>query len=102
MRAVGKDASDLTDQYETLRGEAIEPVALGPRGHGLALFLQRGMCAWLEALTALSTKTTAAAPQRLEQSPHEQAPVLSVRARAELSTVLAGMVLACVPEPVSR
>ena len=102
MRAVGKDASDLTDQYETLRGEAIEPVALGPRGHGLALFLQRGMCAWLEALTALSTKTTAAAPQRLEQSPHQQAPVLSVRARAELSTVLAGMVLACVPEPVSR
>jgi hypothetical protein len=101
MRAVGKDARGLADQYEMLRREAIESAGLGLRGHGLALFLQRGMCAWLEALTALSAKATAAAPQRLEQRPYDQDSAVYVCVRAELSTILAGMVLACVPESVS-
>jgi hypothetical protein len=42
---------DWKREYEDLRREALH--AGSRRGHGLALFLSRGMKAWLEALTAL-------------------------------------------------
>ena len=42
---------DWQQEYENLRQEALQ--AGSRRGHGLALFLSRGMMAWLEALTAL-------------------------------------------------
>jgi len=48
------DPRDMLDQYETLRREATETTPGGPRGHGLALFLTRGMPGWLAALTALA------------------------------------------------
>ena len=76
------DPREVLDQYEALRREALEPAPFGPRGHGLALFLGRGLPAWLAALTAVE-------PRR------EGGPGLLPTARAELTTVLAGMVLAC-------
>ena len=59
MTAAVADAQYVLEQYEALRREALEVAPFGPRGQGLALFLTRGMPAWLTALTAL---TPCAAP----------------------------------------
>jgi hypothetical protein len=89
---VGADAQYSTDQYEALRREALEVAPFGPRGHGLALFLARGLPAWLTALTAL-------APSPLPRVVDEQRPLLAPRLRPDtrgaLTMVLAGMVLVC-------
>lgn len=82
----------VVDQYEALRREALEAAPFGPRGHGLALFLSRGLPAWLAALTALALPPLPTGPD-----PRPRGDDLAVRppARAELTTVLAGMILAC-------
>lgn len=88
------------EQYEALRREATEPGPGGPRGHGLALFLTRGMPGWLAALTALAP---APRPLRaLTEPPLEGRPTVLPATRAELTTVLAGMVLACTREREGR
>ena len=86
------DPRAVLDQYEALRREALERAPFGPRGHGLALFLDRGLPAWLAALTALASP---GGPTPLAEARHEGGPGLLPTARAELTTVLAGMVLAC-------
>lgn len=73
-------------EYECLRREAVEQGAR--RGHGLALFLSRGMVAWLAALTALK-------PQPVAQNLIEQSANLPSIARSELTPLLASMVLSC-------
>lgn len=60
------------------------------RGHGLALFLSRGMAAWLEALAALRPRRPLP-PQELEHSADLQ-PIL----QPDLTTLLADMVLSCI------
>jgi hypothetical protein len=80
----------LVEQYEALRREALEVAPFGPRGQGLALFLARGMPAWLAALSAL-----APSPPRRDHAQAEPRPQVLPTIRAELTTVLAGMVLAC-------
>jgi hypothetical protein len=94
------DPRDMLDQYETLRREATETTPGGPRGHGLALFLTRGMPGWLAALTALAPalRLSRARPA----PPPEGRPTLLPCARAELTTILAGMVLACTHETEVR
>jgi hypothetical protein len=80
-------------QYEALRREAIAAAQDAPRGHGLALFLARGLPAWLAALSAL---TPAGLPTRgPDPVPGEPRAPLGPAVRQELTTVLAGMVLAC-------
>jgi hypothetical protein len=86
------DVPYVIEQYETLRHEALEVAPFGPRGHGLALFVTRGLPAWLTALTALVPLRPAHA---LDLQPVEPSPRLLPAARGELTTVLAGMVLAC-------
>ncbi len=83
----------MREQYEALRREAIEAAAFGPRGPGLALFLARGLPAWLATLTALPPRR----PVPPEAAPGEPGPTLLPAARRELTTVLAGMLLACMP-----
>jgi hypothetical protein len=87
------DPREVLDQYEALRREAFETASFGPRGHGLALFLSRGLPAWLAALTALAPPGGPTRP--LVEPRREGGPGLLPTARAELTTVLAGMVLAC-------
>ena len=88
------------EQYEALRREATESGPGGPRGHGLALFLTRGMPGWLAALTALAPTPR---PSRALTAPSpEGRPTVLPSARAELTTVLAGMVLACTRETEVR
>jgi hypothetical protein len=92
----GGDPGYARDEYEALRREATEAGACERRGHGLALFLTRGMPGWLAGLTALAP---APRPLRaLSEAPPEGKPTVLASARAELTTVLAGMVLACTRE----
>jgi hypothetical protein len=93
------DAPYAVEQYEALRREALEVAPFGPRGHGLALLLTRGLPAWLAALTALGPSR----PRRpLDETPAGPRPRLLPSARTELTTVLAGMVLACTQETEGR
>jgi hypothetical protein len=85
------DAAYVLEQYEALRREATEVTRVAPRGHGLALFIGRGLPAWLMALTAL----TPSKPARAVDARVEPASRLLPAARVELATVLAGMVLLC-------
>lgn len=86
------DPRTVLEQYEALRREATETTPCGLRGHGLALFLTRGLPAWLAALTALTPAPATA------DAPGEPGPMLGPSARTALTTVLAGMVLACTAE----
>ncbi len=78
-------------EYEAVRREATTEA--GPPGLGLTLLLARGVPAWLAALTALGP----AAPSRSIVAPVLAArpPALLPTSTRELTTVLAGMVLAC-------
>ena len=92
----GGDPHTVLEQYEALRREATETTPGGPWGHGLALVLTRGLPGWLAALTALPP------PRRPPPAPaaatRQSGPTLVPSARTELTTVLAGMVLACAAE----
>jgi hypothetical protein len=90
---VSLDPHVVFDQYEALRREALERAPFGPRGQGLALFLSRGLPAWLAALRALAPP--GGPPRPLGEPPRAGGLGLLPAARAELTTVLAGMVLAC-------
>lgn len=79
--------NDWRQEYEILRQEALD--ASARRGHGLALFLSRGMMAWLEALTALTSRPI---PQGELDRSADLPPVL----RPDLTTLLANMVLSCI------
>jgi hypothetical protein len=96
----GGDRRYALDQYEALRREVTESGPCELRGHGLALFLTRGMPGWLAALTALAP--TPRLSRALAEAPPEGRPTVLPSARAELTTVLAGMVLACTRETEVR
>jgi hypothetical protein len=78
---------DWEQEYEKLRWEALK--ASSHRGHGLALFLTRGMTAWLEALMALRSRQLLRNPL---QEPFDLPSVL----RPDLTTLLANLVLSCI------
>ncbi len=80
---------DWTQEYEDVRREALHAGTTGPRGHGLALFLSRGMRAWLEALTALKPR-----PLALPRVLPQEAVALPSVVRPCLTALLADMVLA--------
>ena len=84
------DAEYLLEQYELLRQEAAELSSYARRGHGLLLFLTRGMVAWIEAVSCLSGRR--AAPAEVTT------PALPFSLRPEVTTVLANMVLVCMKE----
>ena len=50
------NAGHLREQYELLRREAIVNDPFGPRGHGLALLMTRGLAAWLDVVQRLSSR----------------------------------------------
>ena len=86
------EAAYVLEQYEAVRRDALEVAAFAPRGHGLALVITRGLPAWLTALTALAPSRPARAGDERVAAPASR---LQPAARGELTTVLAGMVLAC-------
>jgi hypothetical protein len=76
-------------EYEAVRREATTDA--GAPGLGLTLLLARGLPAWLTALTALGP----AAPARALVAPVPATRPLPPASTRELTTVLAGMILAC-------
>jgi hypothetical protein len=92
MKAAACDGQHLVEEYEALRRGAIARAPGTSCGHGLALFLARGMHAWLDALTALPLAFDRERPRR----PTSRDSVsVTGPAWADLTTVLASMVLAC-------
>jgi hypothetical protein len=90
VKAFPLDTTFLSEQYEALRKEALEPNQTGRRGHGLALFLSRGMIAWMLALRALMPR-----PARTSEARLTAYQDLPSGVRSDLTLVLADMVLAC-------
>jgi hypothetical protein len=90
------DASVVRTHYEALRREALGAASDGTPSHGLALFLLRGMSAWCAALTALGPPPAVSRP--CAAHPEDPLPTPAPDTRATLTTVLASMVLACLPE----
>lgn len=79
---------DLVAHYEQLRRDATGVSARGGEGLGLALFLRRGMTAWIQAWSQCTSGVT---PQALTQ-PATTAPGL-IDVRAQVVTLLAGIIL---------
>jgi hypothetical protein len=86
-------APGLVEQYEQLRREAIGHTGQGGEGLGLALFLRRGMLAWMQAWahcadhgasSARASSTTAAA--------------VPLDLRTQVVTLLADLILGLPPE----
>lgn len=89
------DVSMVRTHYEVLRREALGWISDETPSHGLALFLLRGMSAWCAALTALGPLQ--AASRSPVGRPDDAPPAPAPETRATLATVLASMVLACLP-----
>ena len=89
MSCATLDAGYLLEQYEALRREALAVSPEARRGHGLALFLTRGMVTWIDALSTLSCR---------QRRSTDDVPTFPLAARPEITTVLTNMVLVCMEE----
>lgn len=87
------DAGYMVDQYEALRRQVLETGLAAGRGHGLALFLARGMPGWLAALAVLA-QSTARPSCPGESQPSDCRPNLPCSLHSDFTSVLVDMVLA--------
>jgi hypothetical protein len=87
---------DLVARYERLRRDALGAPSSGGEGFGLALFLRRGMTAWIEAWLECTCRTEPAT--RSEPGVDETIPTDT---RAQLTALLAGMILCVQQEATS-
>jgi len=87
------DGRYLFEQYEALRREALRQ-DWKERGHGMALFVTRGMTAWVAAVAALEPAAPEPSPCVGADTSQSRRPMVALSFRAELTAVLAGMVLA--------
>ncbi len=96
MTSEARRDEGLVAGYEQLRNDALSL----PAGHaptaGLALFLRKGMTAWMRAWSSCIPKPTAETVLL-----PGAAPACSVDVRAQIATIVAGMILGRQPE-VSR
>ena len=90
-------AAFVREQYELLRREATTADPLGPRGHGLVLLMTRGISAWLDTVQTLTPRAIAPVAHTAAMTGAE-CPTWKVGDRAELTRVLASLVLTCVEE----
>ena len=96
MRLPGYPAY-VREQYELLRREATTADPLGPRGHGLVLLMTRGISAWLDTVQTLTPRAIAPVAHTTAMTGAE-GPTWKAADRAELTRVLASLVLTCVQE----
>lgn len=76
----------LVARYEELRRQALG--RFGAQAQGLALFMRRGMCAWMQAWS----QCVVAPPTSPAQPPQTQE-ICPVQLHADVVTLLASMVL---------
>ena len=81
------DSSALLSGYEVIRSEALRRAGCSGRGSGLALFIRRGMAAWLTTCAPLARPLEA--PHRKSTEEDRVPPDL----RTEVALVLAEMAL---------
>ena len=89
-------SQDLVARYEQLRRDAIGPRAHSGEGLGFALFLRRGMTAWLQAWPECAGKVdpgTHAPPSVDGTIPGDM--------RSQIATLLASMILGLQQEVAS-
>jgi len=83
----GPRNEELVAHYEQLRKDALSPAARSP-APGLALFLQKGMIAWMRAWSTCTPNTVAEVI-----SPAVAIPSSPQDIRAQLAVLLAGLIL---------
>ena len=86
---------DLATHYEQLRRDAMGRSAHHSEGLGLALFLRRGMTAWMQAW---SECTGAVEPITRAQAGATEA--IPVDMRSQITTLLASMILSVQQEAI--
>jgi len=87
---------DLAAHYEQLRRDAIGRPTYGGQGLGLALFLRRGMTAWMQAWSECAGN--------VEPGPRSQSVIdepIPGDIRSQITTLLAGMILCLQQEATS-
>lgn len=88
MTEPGLGRPDLIAYYERLRQQVVHDSASGREGLGLALFLQRGMAAWIAAWSQCAgafQKDTCPGPPPVETLPSN--------VRSQIASLLAGIIL---------
>ena len=84
---------------ELVRREATTTDPTGPRGHGLALLMTRGMSGWLTAIQTLAPPPLAGSA-RMDAIASSDRFAAQRERRTQLTHVLASLVLTCVQEVV--
>jgi hypothetical protein len=87
---------DLVAHYERLRRDALGSPCPGDGGFGLALFLRRGMAAWIEAWWECTSPVEPIA----RSEPHVDDPI-PTDTRTQITALLAGMILCLQQEATS-
>lgn len=82
------------EEYEFIRQEAMETHLHGQRGHGLALFVTRGMVDWFNALKILM-KSAFSVEHAMTSNSQVLLPSF---VRSDLTLVLTNMIIACTQE----
>lgn len=95
------DADYVHEQYERVRREATTSDPTMPRGHGLALFMMRGMSGWLAAMQTLAPSAFAQ-PGRTSTIASADRVAWRADDRTELTQILASLVLSCAQQVVPR
>jgi hypothetical protein len=86
---------DLAAHYEQLRRDAMARSTCGAQGLGLALFLRRGMTAWMQAWSEYAGNV--APPTPVQPGADE---TISVDIRSQVTTLLASMILSLQQEAI--
>lgn len=79
------NSAALRSSYEDLRAQALA----GGRGSGFALFLNHGMCEWMEVCSSCTAVVGTSAPIAATANPQLLPPGM----RSEIVAILAGMFL---------
>ena len=93
------DVDYVCEQYERVRREATTTDLTAPRGHGLALLMTHGMSRWLAAMQTL-TPPPRVGSGRMDVIASSDGVAWRADDRAQLTHVLASLVLTCLQEVV--
>jgi len=92
---IGKSVGSTFLQYESLRSQVLNhPGDFSERGLGLALFIRRGMLAWLEVCHRCT-------PSDSHQQERTEKPVFSYDLKSEMIKVMANITLFNLEEALS-